>query len=328
MDDPRSGWDMLPPKMRNTARRAYAIASTHSFAQRDGLVYRVASRSPNHMEIRSGGSFRSVRAGSIADRGGLDRGGARRRGRFALRQLRATARRGGAHRHRRVQLRSFPSSSCVPPGKEGGGPDRDRTDAAHRVRGWQGERRAPSGTPARPLSARRSPARLGRRPDGRARPSGCAPFARRAQGNPPPYSARGEIVTFRERNPMRRLSRIEGERRALRATGASSRETALQRDIAVHDAIRILGLEPATLPKSGYDARGSRIRYRIAGSTPADSLLTAGAFRLGQWDRGLLVSMTAEMDPLAIDELTIEAALASRSVSALRAAGRPLWRRE
>ena len=102
----------------------------------------------------------------------------------------------------------------------------------------------------------------------------------------------------------------------------------MQRDIAVHDAIRILDLEPATLPKSGYDARGSDIRYRIAGSAPADSLLAAGAFRSGQWDRGLLVFMTAEMEPLAIDELTIEAALASRSVSVLRAAGCRLWSRE
>ena len=127
---------------------------------------------------------------------------------------------------------------------------------------------------------------------------------------------------------MRRLFRVEGERRSLQAIGTPSRQAALQRDIAVHDAVRILHLEPATCPKSGYDARGSDIRYRIAGSTPADSLLAAGAFRLGQWDRGLLVSMTAEMEPLAIDELTIEAARASRSVAGLRAAGRRRWRRE
>ena len=99
-------------------------------------------------------------------------------------------------------------------------------------------------------------------------------------------------------------------------------------DIAVHDAIRILELEPATHPKSGYDARGSDIRYRIAGCTPADSLVAAGAFRPGRWDRGLLVFMTAEMEPLAIDELTIEAALASRSVSVLGAIGRRRWRRK
>ena len=95
----------------------------------------------------------------------------------------------------------------------------------------------------------------------------------------------------------------------------------------MHDAVRLLGLEPATDPESGYDARGPDIRYRIAGCTPADSLLPAGAFQSGHWDRGLLVSMTAGLEPLAIDELTSEAAQGTRSVAGLRAAGRRRWRR-
>ena len=134
-------------------------------------------------------------------------------------------------------------------------------------------------------------------------------------------------MTGRRKSPHPRRSRIEGERRSRRVVGASSPEGAIRRDIAVHDAVRLLGLEPATGPESAYDARGPDIRYRIAGCAPADSLLPAGAFRSGHWDRGLLVSMTTELEPLAIDELTSEAAQSTRSVAGLRAAGRRLWRR-
>lgn len=125
----------------------------------------------------------------------------------------------------------------------------------------------------------------------------------------------------------RRVSRNDGERRSRRAIGASRGPEAIQRDIAVHDAVRLLGLEPATVSESEYDARGPDIRYRIAGCAPADSHLPAEAFRSGHWDRGLLVSMTAELEPLAIDELTSEAARATRSITGLRATGRRLWRR-
>ncbi len=125
----------------------------------------------------------------------------------------------------------------------------------------------------------------------------------------------------------RRLSRLEGERRGGAAVGKRSREAAVHRDIAVHDAVRLLGLVPATRPESGYDARGSGFRYRIAGCTSADSLVAAGAFRSGHWDRGLLVSMSAELEPLAIDELTFAAARATRSVARLRVSGRQRWRR-
>ena len=99
----------------------------------------------------------------------------------------------------------------------------------------------------------------------------------------------------------------------------------MHRDVAVHDAVRLLGLVPATRPESGYDARGSGFRYRIAGCVPADSLVAAGAFRSGRWDRGLLVSLSAGLEPLAIDELSFEAARATRSVVRLRASGRRRW---
>ena len=134
-------------------------------------------------------------------------------------------------------------------------------------------------------------------------------------------------MTDRRESAPRRLSRLEGERRSRRSIGVSSSQGAIRRDIAVHDAVRLLGLEPATGPESEYDARGPDIRYRIAGCTSADPLLPAGAFRSGHWDRGLLVSMTVELEPLAIDELTSEAAETNRSVTGLRATGRRLWRR-
>ena len=124
-----------------------------------------------------------------------------------------------------------------------------------------------------------------------------------------------------------RLSRLEGERRGRTGLGEPCWEEAVCRDVAVHDAVRLLGLVPAAGPVSGYDACGPEIRYRIAGCAPADSFLAAGAFRPGSWDRGLLVSMTPELEPLTIHELTFEAARETRSAARLRSAGRRRWAR-
>ena len=135
-------------------------------------------------------------------------------------------------------------------------------------------------------------------------------------------------MTLRRVDACRRLSRLEGERRARAELGESNRAAALVRDIAIHDAVRLLGLIPATHAESGYDARGSGFRYRIAGCGSADLQVVPGAFRSGEWDRGLLVVMSAELEPLAIDELTFEAARATRSLVRLRASGRRRWRRE
>ena len=135
-------------------------------------------------------------------------------------------------------------------------------------------------------------------------------------------------MTDRRAEACRRLSRLEGERRGRAAgLGERSRQAALVRDVAVHDAVRLLGLDPATRVESGYDARGSGFRYRIAGCGPADSQVVAGAFRSANWDRGLLVFMSSELEPLAIDELTFDATRATRFVDRLRARGRRRWRR-
>ena len=134
-------------------------------------------------------------------------------------------------------------------------------------------------------------------------------------------------MTDRRAEAFRRLSRLEGERRGRAGLGEPSRRAALVRDVAVHDAVRLLGLDPATGVESGYDARGSGFRYRFAGCGPANSQVVAGAFRSGNWDRGLLVFMSSELEPLAIDELTFDAARATRSVDRLRARGRRRWRR-
>ena len=132
-------------------------------------------------------------------------------------------------------------------------------------------------------------------------------------------------MTPRSRAAFRRLARLEGERRAYAALGEPDREAAMRRDLAVHDAVRLLDLEPAAHDGSGYDARGSGLRYRIAGCALTDPLVAAGAFRPGRWDRGLLVFMSAELEPLAIDELSGEAARATRSAARLRASGRRRW---
>lgn len=135
-------------------------------------------------------------------------------------------------------------------------------------------------------------------------------------------------MTSKRRETLRRLARIEGERRGRAAgLGEPSWQGTVHRDVAVHDAVRLLALVPARRPHSGYDAHAPGRRYRIAGGVPADSLVAVGAFRPGRWDRGLLVSMTAELEPLAIDELTFEAAQATRSAARLRSAGRRRWTR-
>ena len=132
-------------------------------------------------------------------------------------------------------------------------------------------------------------------------------------------------MTAARAETLRRLSRLEGERRGRAGLGEPCREKAVCRDVAVHDTVRLLGLVPAAGPASGYDARGFGFRYRIAGCALADSFVAAGAFRPGPWDRGLLVSMTPELEPLAIHELTFEAARATRSAARLRSAGRRRW---
>ena len=129
----------------------------------------------------------------------------------------------------------------------------------------------------------------------------------------------------RREERLRRLARMEGERRSRTFDLRAGWEAALHRDIAVHDAVRLLGLVPANGLESGYDARGSVFRYRIAGCTPADRSLAAGVLRSGGWDRLLLVSMSAELEPLAIDEVTFEAARSTRCVRQLRAGGRRRW---
>ena len=137
------------------------------------------------------------------------------------------------------------------------------------------------------------------------------------------------MTTGGRSEPIRRLVRIEGLRRARANTGAGGPgpDAAIVRDVAVHDAVRRLGLVPATGFESGYDARDSGFRYRIAGCTSADLLLAPEAFRSGSWDRGLLVFMTLELEPLAIDELTLDDARAARSVSRVRERGRRRWSR-
>jgi len=134
-------------------------------------------------------------------------------------------------------------------------------------------------------------------------------------------------MRHRSAERLRRLAREEGEGRSRAFADRAGWEAALQRDIAVQDAVRLLGLVPANGPESGYDARGSVFRYRIAGYSPADFSVAAGVLRSGRWDRLLLVSMSAELEPLTIDEVTREAARSARCVRQLRAGGRRRWER-
>ena len=134
-------------------------------------------------------------------------------------------------------------------------------------------------------------------------------------------------MTARGRDPIGRLVRMEAARRAGAGGDAFRGDAAIVRDIAVHDAVRLLGLVPATGLESGYDARDSGFRYRVEGCTPRDLFLATEAFRSGNWDRGLLVFMTQELEPLAIDELTLDCVQVTRSVARVRRSGRRRWSR-
>ena len=231
-------------------------------------------------------------------------------------------------RPRGGEPRAWPSPSCPAKREPLRRLARPCAGASPRLRGRAELRGEASRAASPPPLAREPAARVGYRPHRGPRATGRARLTRRSRNDPALPAARWAVVSLRRSRPApRRLARIAGERRGHAELGEPNAAAALRRDLAVHDAVRLLDLVPATRPESGYDARGSGFRYRIAGCIPADFLVAAGAFPSGRWDRGLLVFMSAELEPLAIDELSFEAARATRSVARLRVSGRRRWER-
>lgn len=113
------------------------------------------------------------------------------------------------------------------------------------------------------------------------------------------------------------IDKLVGEARRLaadyrRATGKTLPVTA---EIAIQDAIRLLGLSPAENPNCGYDAirerDGRRDRLQIKGRAIFDEGKSGhrlGQLRLEQpWDHVVLVLMDENYEPVEIHEADREA---------------------
>lgn len=143
-----------------------------------------------------------------------------------------------------------------------------------------------------------------------------------------------------------RVDKLMAEARKLAAEyrRATGKTLAISGEIAISDAISLLGLEPAPGDAEGYDAirqlPGGPEQLQIKARAVFDD--TRRPHRLGQlkldrgWDAVLLVLMNEDYEPLEILEArrpAIEAALADArpnkrgtiSVGRFRAIGRLLW---
>lgn len=139
----------------------------------------------------------------------------------------------------------------------------------------------------------------------------------------------------------------EARRLAAEYRRATGKTLAISGEIAISDAIHLLGLEPAPADAEGYDAvrmvDGRAERLQVKARAVFDD--TRRPHRLGQlkldkpWDAALLVLMDENYEPVEIHEASraaLEAALAEAtpnkrgtvSVGRFRMIGRCLWSRD
>lgn len=139
----------------------------------------------------------------------------------------------------------------------------------------------------------------------------------------------------------------EARRLAAEYRRATGKTLAISGEIAVSDAIHLLGLEPAPADAEGYDAvrmvDGRAERLQVKARAVFDD--TRRPHRLGQlkldkpWDAALLVLMDENYEPVEIHEASreaLETALAEAtpnkrgtvSVGRFRMVGRCLWSRD
>ncbi|MBK6659863.1 MAG: hypothetical protein IPG43_17725 [Proteobacteria bacterium] len=145
------------------------------------------------------------------------------------------------------------------------------------------------------------------------------------------------------------IDKLMGEARRLAAEyrRATGKTLAISGEIAISDAITLLGLEPAPAEAEGYDAlrrvEDATDKLQIKARAVFDD--TRRPHRLGQlkldkdWDAVLLVLMDENYEPVEIHEARrapLEAALAEAtpnkrgtvSVGRFKMIGRCLWSRE
>ena len=145
------------------------------------------------------------------------------------------------------------------------------------------------------------------------------------------------------------IDKLMGEARRLAAEyrRATGKTLAISGEIAINDAITLLGLEAAPAEVEGYDAvrqvDGALEKLQVKARTVFDD--TRRPHRLGQlkldkvWDATLLVLMDENYEPIEIHEARrapLEAALAETtpnkrgtlSVGRFKIIGRCLWSRD
>ena len=146
-----------------------------------------------------------------------------------------------------------------------------------------------------------------------------------------------------------RLDKLMGEARKLAAEyrRATGKTLAISGEIAISDAIGLLGLEPAPATAEGFDAQRTvaGVTEKLQVKARAVFEDTRRAHRLGQlkldrdWDAVLLVLMDENYEAVEIYEARrgpLEAALAEAtpnkrgtvSVGRFKSIGRRLWSRE
>lgn len=145
------------------------------------------------------------------------------------------------------------------------------------------------------------------------------------------------------------IDKLMGEARRLAAEyrRATGKTLAISGEIAVSDAISILGLEPAPATAEGYDVvrtvAGLSEKLQVKARTLFDD--TRRPHRLGQlrldqaWDAALLVLMDENYEPIEIHEARRDALVAALavatpnkrgtiSVGRFKSLGRCLWSRD
>jgi len=103
---------------------------------------------------------------------------------------------------------------------------------------------------------------------------------------------------------------VEARKLAAQYRVATGKPLGISSEIAVHDVIRLMDLQPAENPQAGYDAIGTGERegrrVQIKGRTISDEAKTnqrIGQIKVDQqWDSVMLILMNEQYEPLEIYE--------------------------
>ena len=103
---------------------------------------------------------------------------------------------------------------------------------------------------------------------------------------------------------------VEARKLAAQYRVATGKPLGISSEIAVHDVIRLMNLQPSETPQAGYDAVGTGVRegrrIQIKGRTVSDEAKSnqrIGQIKVDQeWDSVMLILMNEQYEPLEIYE--------------------------